>query len=190
MRKIIILLVCAAIVLAATAEILRNGASSDRGTTKIHPATDAINDVTISSPTFAKNSPIPLQFTCDGEDINPELHFEGVPGRAKSLALIMEDPDAPGGTFTHWLVWNIDPATTMLGEGARIEGATQGINSAGKTGYIGPCPPSGIHHYHFKLYALDAMLDLSPRAGKGRLEEEIGKHLITFAEIVGVYQRK
>jgi Raf kinase inhibitor-like YbhB/YbcL family protein len=102
----------------------------------------------------------------------------------------MEDPDAPGGTFTHWLVWNIDPATTMLGEGARIEGATQGINSAGKTGYIGPCPPSGIHHYHFKLYALDAMLDLSPRAGKGRLEEEIGKHLITFAEIVGVYQRK
>jgi len=144
----------------------------------------------IISPTFAHQNPIPSQYTCDGGDINPTLQITEVPSQAKSLALIMDDPDAPGGTFTHWLMWNIDPATTLIEEGSRPEGVVEGVNSASETRYIGPCPPSGMHHYHFKLYALDSMLDVPSKTSKTHLEEEIKKHLIKSAELVGTYQRR
>ena len=130
-------------------------------------------------------------FTAGGGDINPELQIQNVPAEAKSLALIMHDPDAPmAGGFTHWLVWNIDPKTTLIKEESVPPQSTEGKNDAQRIGYIGPCPPSGIHHYHFKLYALDAMLNLNSGAEKSALETEIKRHLIAQAEVVGLYQKK
>lgn len=144
----------------------------------------------ITSPAFNHNEFIPAKYTCDGGDANPELRFAGVPENARALALIMDDPDAPVGTFTHWLVWNIDPGTTVIAEHSVPERAVEGLSGANKVGYIGPCPPSGTHRYFFKLYALDAPLALSRGAGKGELETEIQKHLLSKAELVGLYERK
>ncbi|MBI4086103.1 MAG: YbhB/YbcL family Raf kinase inhibitor-like protein [Candidatus Liptonbacteria bacterium] len=146
--------------------------------------------MTITSPSFRENGSIPKKFTCQGENINPELRFGGAPEEAKSLALIMHDPDAPmPGGFTHWVMWNIEPLTTAIKENSAPPGASEGKNGAGKTGYIGPCPPSGTHRYFFKLYALDAVLNLPAGADKNSLEAEINKHLLAEAEIIGLYQR-
>ena len=161
----------------------------------------------ITSPAFKQNEFIPAKYTCEGENVNPELRISGVPEAAKSLALIVDDPDAPRGAFTHWLAWNIDPKTSIIPENANVAEAIaaptgvgaslarqivgrEGENGAGKTGYLGPCPPSGAHRYFFKLYALDAMLAIPATAHKTELEEEIQKHHLAEAELVGLYQRK
>jgi len=153
----------------------------------------------ITSPSFQNNSSIPQKFTCDGStsltagggNINPELQIQNVPANAKSLALIMHDPDAPvAGGFTHWLVWNIDSKTAVIKEGSVPVGSVEGKNGADKIGYIGPCPPSGVHHYHFQLYALDATLNLTLGGTKDQLESEIQKHLLAKAELIGLYQRQ
>src|SRR6266568_2267554 len=112
----------------------------------------------ITSPAFAHNGTIPAAFTCDGADSMPPLAIGGVPQKAKSLALIMDDPDAPVGTWVHWVAWNIAPQTTEIIEHSVPAGAVQGRNSWGRNSYGGPCPPSGTHRYFFKLYALDASL--------------------------------
>lgn len=140
----------------------------------------------IKSSNFEQNGVIPAKYTCLGENINPELEFEDVPAEAKSLALIIDDPDAPKGTWTHWVLWNIDPATKRLDENSVPLGARQGLTSSGTHDYGGPCPPSGTHHYHFKLYALDAPLDLPDEADRSRLGQSIINHFVAQAEMIGV----
>src|SRR5258708_53854 len=109
----------------------------------------------LTSPSFNDGETIPQKFTCDGGDINPELQIQNVPEGAKSLALILHDPDAPmKDGFTHWIVWNIDPATTVIKQESVPPGSVEGRNDAGRNSYIGPCPRAGTHHYHFQLHAL------------------------------------
>lgn len=147
------------------------------------------NMLLISS-SFENNLSIPSKFTCDGGNINPELQIQNTPEDAKSLALIMDDPDAPIGTFTHWLAWNIDPKTEIIKQESKPPGSVEGKNSSGSFGYMGPCPPSGEHHYHFKLYALNSMLNISADSSKQVLEQEIQKYLITETELIGLYKRR
>jgi len=144
----------------------------------------------LTSPVFENEKQIPKKFTCDGGDINPALEIQNVPAEAKSLALILHDPDAPSdGGFTHWVVWNIKPSTSLIKDESVPPGSVEGRNSAGKTGYLGPCPPEGTHHYRFELYALDAMLDLPEKTTAEELREEIRKHLVDHTELIGLYGR-
>lgn len=156
----------------------------------------------LTSPSFNNQEPIPGKFTCDGGDFNPELLVQNVPAEAKSLALVVDDPDATGGTtFTHWIVWNIDPKTTIIKEesvppglpsvASAKEGAVEGKNDFPKIGYGGPCPPRGSkpHRYFFKLYALSSMLNLKEGANKAELEAEIQKYLLEKTELIGLYGR-
>lgn len=145
----------------------------------------------IASPVFENNGNIPEKYTCDGEEINPPLEFSDVPENTKSLALIVDDPDAPiPGGFVHWIVFNISPDTANIEENSIPKDATEGMTSEGKTGYVGPCPPSGVHHYQFKLYALDEMLDLSSSAKREDVEKATEGHILNQAMIVGLYQRQ
>lgn len=147
------------------------------------------SNMQIRSLVFENNQFIPKKYTCDGENINPPLEFKNVPKEAKSLVLIVDDPDAPFRTFTHWIVWNIDPRTTLIDEGKIPSGAIEGINDFGKNSYGGPCPPSGIHHYYFKLYALDKKLDISEKSKKKDLEDAMKGHIIDYTELIGLYKR-
>jgi len=141
----------------------------------------------ITSPDFENNNFIPRKFTCDGDDINPGLVIEGIPKEAKSLALIVDDPDAPRGIWVHWVVYDI-PVTGSIGENS-IPGE-QGINDSGRKDYHGPCPPSGTHRYFFKIYALDAELNLKQGLNKKALEKAIEGHILDKAELVGLYNKK
>jgi hypothetical protein len=143
----------------------------------------------ITCPILQPNNFLPSKYTCDGEGMNPPLKIENIPEKAKSLALIMDDPDAPGGTFTHWLVWNIHPVISEIEENSVPLDAVEGMNSANQEGYTPPCPPSGTHRYRFKLYALDQYLSLEKKISQNDLENEIKKHLIDSTELVTQYQR-
>ncbi len=140
----------------------------------------------ISSPEFEHNEMIPSQFTCDGEDINPTLIIEDVPLETKSLALIVDDPDAPMGTWVHWVVYDI-PVTNQIQEDS-IPGK-QGMNDFRKKDYGGPCPPSGTHRYFFKLYALDQELNLDEGLSKRDAENAMEGHILAQAELIGLYKR-
>jgi hypothetical protein len=144
----------------------------------------------ITSPLFQHNGFIPSRYTCDGDNINPPLEIKDVPKEAKSLVLIVDDPDAPGDTWIHWTVWNINPKTARIAENGVPGQATEGKTSLGKSGYNGPCPPSGTHRYFFKLYALDAILDLSFQADKATLQKAMEGHILENAELIGLYSRK
>jgi Raf kinase inhibitor-like YbhB/YbcL family protein len=143
----------------------------------------------VTSTSFLDNQGIPSLYTCDSSNVSPPLQISEVPDNAASLALIMDDPDAPNGTFTHWLIWNIDPATGLIPEGLTPDGSVRGENSMGHVDYDGPCPPSGIHRYHFHLYALDTKLDLQIGATRQDLENAMQGHIIDEAELVGLYSR-
>ena len=143
----------------------------------------------LTSPAFENNQLIPSKYTCDGEDINPPLRIEGVPEETKSLVLIVDDPDAPLGTWDHWIVWNIDPSTSLIEENKVPEGAIEGKNDFGKNSYGGPCPPSGTHRYHFKLYALDKKLQLDSSSEREAVEKAMEGHILDWAELIGLYGR-
>jgi Raf kinase inhibitor-like YbhB/YbcL family protein len=143
----------------------------------------------ISSPVFEDGGRIPAKYTCDGAGVNPPLEFSGVPESAASLALVVDDPDAPAGTFIHWTVWNIDPSTRRVDEDSVPHGAVQGANSSGTAQYYRPCPPSGTHRYFFKLYALDSPLALLEGAGAGAVTDAVEMHMIETDELHGVYSR-
>jgi len=151
----------------------------------------------IASPAFENNARIPAPFTADGANVSPPLSWEKPPEGIVSFALIMDDPDAPRMTFTHWMIYNIAGKLAGLPEGVPAKetlpdlgGAKQGLNDFGKFGYGGPAPPRGpVHHYHFRLYALDANLSLGPRAGKVDLEQAMKGHILGQAELVGLYSR-
>jgi Raf kinase inhibitor-like YbhB/YbcL family protein len=142
----------------------------------------------IESSEFKHGEAIPAVFTCQGDDKSPPLKISDVPAEAKSLVLIVDDPDAPGGTWVHWLVWNIPPDTGVFDQNHVPNGAVQGKNSWGRAGYGGPCPPSGTHRYFFKLYALDDMLPLSS-ANVQQLEKAMKPHIIEQCELMGTYRK-
>ena len=150
-------------------------------------------DMRLTSPAFQPGEAIPEKHSCDGEDVSPVLAWEGVPRDAKALALIMDDPDAPVGTWDHWIVFNIPPAVKGLKEGAgagSLPGqARHGRNSWKRKDWGGPCPPKGTHRYFFKLFALDAMLDLSEGASKAELLDAMDGHILAKAELMGTYAR-
>ncbi len=141
----------------------------------------------ISSTAFEAKGIIPAKYSCDGININPPLDIEDIPEETKCLALIVENPDAPLGTWVHWLVWNI-PVTHHIKEN-EIQG-TQGMNGFEEYHYGGPCPGWGTHHYFFKVYALDELLNISPYSGKLQLEKAMSEHIIGFGQIIGLYKRK
>lgn len=140
----------------------------------------------ISSPAFEHEGLIPAQYTCEGAGINPPLSIGGIPDDAKTLALIMEDPDAPGRVFDHWLVWNIPP-TEAIPENS-VPGL-EGTNSRGLIGYTGPCPPSGTHRYFFKVFAVDTLLELAKGADKTKLNYVLQRHVIGYGELIGLYRK-
>jgi Raf kinase inhibitor-like YbhB/YbcL family protein len=143
----------------------------------------------VTSSAFQEGGNIPSKFTCDGSDISPALQIGGVPSEAKSLVLIADDPDAPGGLFTHWLVWNIPPQANSISEGSAAKGV-RGTNDFGKSGYKGPCPPPGTHRYSFKIFALDRELDLRSDAKRNQVDTAMKDHVIAQGELVGRYARK
>lgn len=142
----------------------------------------------LTSPDFEPSEKIPVKFTGDGQDINPNLEISGVPENAQSLVLIMDDPDAPVGTWVHWLVWNISPDLTGIKENSVPENSVQGKNSWGRNDYGGPMPPSGTHRYFFKIFALDVELDLSEGASAEDLERAMQGHILDKAELIGLYR--
>ncbi len=139
----------------------------------------------LTSPAFDHESPIPTKHACDGEDLSPSLVVGGIPSDAVALVLIMDDPDAPVGTWDHWIAYDIDP-TDLIAEGDHTIG-TSGLNSWGETGYGGPCPPSGTHRYFFKLYALDSALDLAEGSDKAAVEAAMDGNIVAEAELMGTY---
>jgi Raf kinase inhibitor-like YbhB/YbcL family protein len=143
----------------------------------------------ITSSAFQEGGNIPSKFSCDGADTSPPLQIADVPSGAKSLVLIVDDPDAPSGLFTHWTAWNISPQTSTIAEGSPPKGV-QGTNDFGKSGYGGPCPPSGTHRYYFKIFALDRELDLPSGAKRGQLDAAMKGHVIAQGELMGRHSRK
>jgi len=156
-------------------------------------------EIKIESTAFKNEEMIPSKYTCDGENINPPLNITGIPEGTKSVALILDDPDAPSGVFTHWIFWNLDPGQTEIREKDSIEDGIVGENDAGETGYAGPCPPasselqrgepSGTHRYFFKIYALDNFLALPHGAQRDELEKAMEGHIIDEGELIGKYTR-
>jgi Raf kinase inhibitor-like YbhB/YbcL family protein len=143
----------------------------------------------ITSSAFHEGANIPSKFTCDGSDTSPPLQIAGVPSGAKSLVLIVDDPDAPSGLFTHWLVWNIPPQTDSIAEGSAPKGV-QGANDFGKSGYGGPCPPLGTHRYSFKIFALDRELELRSGAKRSQVDAAMKGHVIAQGQLVGRYAKR
>lgn len=146
------------------------------------------SDMKISSD-FRHNGRIAVMYTCDADNISPPLEFSGVPEKAVSLALIVDDPDAVNGTWNHWTVWNINPKTTRIATDSVPEGAVEGVTSLGTAGYGGPCPRSGEHRYVFTLYALDTALALGSDADVGILREAMSGNVIDSVELIGLYGR-
>ncbi len=151
----------------------------------------------LTSSAFAKDGDIPRRYTCEGEDIAPPLSWSDVPPRTRSLALIVDDPDAPDPaapsmTWVHWVLYDIAPGTTGLSEGGKplSEGAHEGVNDWHRTGYGGPCPPVGRHRYFFKLYALDTLQPGLHRPKKADLERAMQGHVLARAELIGTYQKQ
>jgi Raf kinase inhibitor-like YbhB/YbcL family protein len=148
-----------------------------------------MSEFALESSAFGHAQEIPTRHSCDGEDLSPPLAWPNLPDGTRSLALVMDDPDAPSGVFTHWVAWGLDPAAGGLGEGESAPG--EGQNSFGASGYRGPCPPPGHgrHRYVFRLYALDAAVEPRSGADKAALEQAINGHILTTAELVGTYER-
>jgi Raf kinase inhibitor-like YbhB/YbcL family protein len=170
--KIAIIAGASAIALAAMASFAAGGAK-----------------MKITSPAFQQGATIPSKFTCDGADTSPPLQIADIPTGAQSLALIMDDPDAPSGLFTHWAVWNISTQTSSIAEASTPKGV-QGTNDFGKSGYGGPCPPSGAHRYYFKIFALDRALDLPFGAKRGQVDAAMKDHIVAQGELMGRYTKK
>ncbi len=146
--------------------------------------------INVRSPVFKNGENVPKKYTCDGEGINPPLTISDLPPETKSLVLIVDDPDAPSGTFTHWALWNIPTDTQEIGENDIPAGATGGINSAGKNTYTSPCPPSGTHRYFFKVYALDTIINLPTNTKVSELSQTIEDHILDEGVLMGKYSRQ
>ncbi|MFL5732134.1 MAG: YbhB/YbcL family Raf kinase inhibitor-like protein [Chloroflexia bacterium] len=159
------------------------------------PPTPAGAKLTLTSSAFNTGEPIPRPYTCDGGDQSPPLSWSEPPAATQSLALVADDPDAPGGTWVHWVIYNLSSSARSLPEGippdaSGPEGSRQGRNSAGRLGYGGPCPPAGsTHHYFFKLYALDILPDVPSEPTAAQLQSAMDKHILAYGELVGTYAK-
>jgi Raf kinase inhibitor-like YbhB/YbcL family protein len=151
------------------------------------PAAATPPTFSLTSPAFLPGQPIPDQFALAHENLSPPLHIDGIPPQAKSLALVIEDPDAPSGLFIHWVLWNIPPTTTTLNKGQVPPGALQGKNSHGDLRYDGPSPPSGTHRYFFRLFAVSTLLTLPPGADRATLLAALRGHIVGTATLMGTY---
>lgn len=156
---------------------------------QVSPTTPALTMLSITSQAFAEGGAIPQRYTCDGVDVNPPLTITNVPPQAKSLVLIVDDPDAPVGTWNHWLVWSLDPQTTEVRENSVPASAVLGTNDFGKLDWGGPCPPSGTHRYVFRLFALDTSLTLPAGVKRAELEQAMAGHILDTGELMGRYSR-
>lgn len=150
-------------------------------------ATHAIQHLDITSPAFDQDGNIPSKYTCDGEGRNPSFNISNLPDGTRTLAIIAEDPDAPRGTFDHWIAWNINPVSVIE---ENSNPGTSGNNSSGKSGYYAPCPPSGVHRYYFHFYALDTKLDLAAGSGKNELKHAMRGHILSEGSLMGKYSRQ
>ncbi|MBI5765615.1 YbhB/YbcL family Raf kinase inhibitor-like protein [Candidatus Falkowbacteria bacterium] len=148
-----------------------------------------LGNMKLTSPAFEPNQSLPKPYTCGGKNVNPPLIISGVPDGAKSLALIVDDPDSPSGDFSHWLVWNISPDTREIAENSVPNGAAVGLNDFGRSTYDGPCPPSGVHRYNFKLYALSDNLVLDENTNKNKFKEALNDRVLEQAVLTGLYKR-
>jgi Raf kinase inhibitor-like YbhB/YbcL family protein len=146
----------------------------------------ATHTIIVTSDSFEKNEYIPGIYTCQGDNINPFINYSNFPAEVKTVALIMDDPDAPGGTFTHWIMWNINPDQAI---DENSHPGIQGKNSKNEIGYTGPCPPTGTHHYHFKIFALDKKLDLPEGSSRTDLENAMHGHILAWGELIGLYRK-
>ena len=145
--------------------------------------------IEVTSTAFAEGEPIPKRYTCDGDDVAPPLAWSGVPPDAAGVALVVDDPDAPSGTFTHWVVLDIPEATTSSEEGGVPEGGVQATTSAGSAAYAGPCPPSGTHRYRFTVVALDAETGLAESAPLDEALAAVDEHSVAWGTLTGTYSR-
>ena len=184
-RKFIVLIILILVIIGLSALVLKISVSN---TKKVELKFNVPRIMQLQSDAFGNNQKIPDKYTCNGANINPPLLISDVPQDAKTLALIVDDPDALSGDWSHWLVWNIDPTTKTISEDSVPSGATEGITDFGKPGYGGPCPPAGTHRYFFKLYALDNILDLSSDADQKKLEAAMDGHVLDQATIIGLYK--
>lgn len=153
-----------------------------------------MQNISISAEAFQAGGTIPKEYTCDGSNVSPALSWSGIPSNAKSIALIMDDPDAPMGTFVHWVLFNIPASTQKLPKGISRnqtlgDGSRQGMTDFGRAGYGGPCPPKGTHRYYFRIYALDTMLNLQPGASREQLDDAMKGHILAMGELMGNYTR-
>jgi len=169
--------------------------SAKHHSTSTQPQTTPVTKtMKLESTAFTADGMIPSQYTCDGQDISPPLGWDAPPAATQSLALIVDDPDAPGEIFVHWVLYDIPPEINQLSKSITPEptlpgGGVQGKNDFGNLGYGGPCPPSGIHRYFFRLYALDRELGLKSGATKEQLEAAMNGHILAAAELIGRYSR-
>lgn len=180
-----------ALALALVASCGANGQSSHQGKGGATMENAALAKLSLTSEAFREGQPIPTQYTCDGANQAPVLNWGDPPQGTRSFALVMDDPDAPGGTFRHWGVFDIPSSARSLGGAQKV--GTEVENDFGKPGYGGPCPPKGHgpHHYHFRLFALDVdRLDVSPRAKVADVEQAAEKHAVGEGELIGTYERK
>jgi Raf kinase inhibitor-like YbhB/YbcL family protein len=153
--------------------------------------------LSLTSPAFVHQADIPAKYTCEGSDISPPLAWSGIPAGSQSLALIVDDPDAPDPaapktTWVHWVLYNLPPTAKGLGEAVRVlpNGTLEGLSDWRRTGYGGPCPPIGRHRYFFKLYALDTLLPDLGKPTKAKLEQALAGHILAQAELIGTYQKR
>jgi Raf kinase inhibitor-like YbhB/YbcL family protein len=149
-------------------------------------ATTLNKPLMVKSPAFENNELIPSKYTCIGSDVNPAITIAEIPNGTKSLALIIDDPDAPNGTFDHWIMWNI-PVTAIIEQNSAP--GVQGKNGKGENKYTGPCPPSGTHHYNFKVYALDILLELPSSTDKKALLAAMDKHILASGGLIGLFNK-
>lgn len=185
--RLVIFILALAVIIGGGILLLNKPANAPALPVEPRPAkTDTM--LKLTSPAFVDAAKLPKEFTCDSAGISPALEISGAAAEAKSLALTLIDPDAPGGMFTHWLIWNIDPAATRIEQGNVPAGALQGSNDFGKLGFGPPCPPNGSHRYIFTLYALDAKLDLSPGADLQQLLAAITGRVISSAVLTALYR--
>jgi len=150
---------------------------------------EQIGEIQLTSEVFQNNQSIPLKYSCNGENINPPLSIKNIPINTKSLTLIVDDPDAPSGNWTHWLIWNIPSETSHIETNSLPNDVIQGLNSSKNNKYDGPCPPSGTHRYFFKLYALDTILNLKEDSKKNNLEDAMKGHILGQTTLIGLYSK-
>ena len=188
MNTKILLILIAAVLVTACAKVPENYEESVVAQEPGLAEDKLVSEMRLSSPAFENNADIPSKYTCDGENINPQLNIEDVPAEAKSIVLIADDPDASAGTWVHWVVVNIPASENIIIEENSVPGK-QLTNDFGKTSYGGPCPPSETHRYSFKVYALDTELDLDESKEKADAESAMKGHVIAQAQLVGLYSR-